>query len=297
MKTKKILTLFAILILSICTFFGCARVEMIRTIDEYFVITDKIFIEFDEQEFLKNGKSVSEVISKLDKDFDTLKEHIDNWKSQFSEYPDIMKELETGIVCDKVNSIKNQYSVYIEFKNSKMFYLFYGYYGLKDFEYFAALQDIGPFIDKMVSDEYLLEDYGIFFYKFSKLTSNNIKQDLREFTYEDRNICNEYSQLTGFTLDDVELVQLFSYPDDRLYSNADFMEEYGGVSFFGWEYGDKAEDFELEIYKLYPKYATWFILALIISAIVVVALIIMYYVKYRKQVRVLITKSDVENER
>lgn len=295
MKTKKILTILAVLIISMCTFFGCARIDVIRTIDENFVITDEIAIEFDEQAFLKSGKSVSQVISKLDRDFETLEEHISEWKNSFSDYPELMKELDKGIICNKKNDIVNTYSIYIEFKTSKMFYLFYGYYDM-EFEYLEALEDVGPFIDKMVAEDYLLEDYGIFFYKISKLTSSNVLPDLKEFTFKDRNICDEYEELTGFTLDDAEVTQYFTYPDDRLYSNADYQEEVGGVTFFAWEYDDKGEDFELEIYKLYPKHVSWFILGLIISAIVVIALIIIYFVKYRKQVEVMITKSDVENE-
>lgn len=297
MKIKKILTNAIMLLICVFTFFGCARVDMMRIIDGNYIITDKITIEFDEKKISSKGKTVEEVMSKLDADFDILKTAIDDWKNEFAtDYQDLYVEMQLGILCGKENSIKNEYSMYITFANSKMFYLFYGYYDTDEYGIDGALKDVGPFMDKIAHEEYGVENLNWFLKKYSMLVSDNPIKNIKEFTYNDRNICDDYSNFTGYTIEDLELNQIFTYPDDRIYSNADFEEEVGGLSFFGWELNGKDENFKLELYRLLPKTVAWYALGLIISTIVVIVLIFMYRKKYKKQVEVKITKAEVENE-
>lgn len=297
MKSKKILINLIILLLCVFTFFGCARVDMMRIVDGNYVITDKIVIEFDETKIVAGGKTVAEVVSKLDRDFDILKNAIDDWKKEFEEpYPDVYEELKLGVLCGKENSIKNKYSLYITFSSSKMFYLFYGYYPEEECTIDGVIADVGPFLDKIAREEYDIEDMGWFLTKYSMLLSDNPVDKIKEFTYNDRNICNDYSEYTGYTIEDVELNQIFTYPDDRLYSNSDFSEVEGGLSFFGWELNNKSEGYALELYRLLPKPAAWYVLGIVLSALTVVILLVVYFVKYRKQIKVKISKQDAEDE-
>lgn len=298
MRKKKILTNLVLIILSVFTFFGCARVDMIRIIDQDYAITDKITIEFDGQKLNNKGLSIDSIKSKLDGDFELLEECIEDWKSGFEiNYPDLFEELKTGILCGKDNSLANEYSIYINFANSKMFYLFYGYYNDEENNIDGALADVGPFLDKIAKEEYKVEELSWFLYKYSMLISENPKNKIKEFTYNGRNICEDYSAYTGYTIDEIELNQLFTYPDDRVYSNSDYStDEYLGNSVFFWDLNGKDEGFNLELYRLLPRPVAWYVLALIVSAIVVVALVIVYINKYRNKPKKLITKADVENE-
>lgn len=297
MRIRKILTTSIILLLSIFTFFGCARVDMMRIIDGNYVITDKITIEFDESKLSAKGKTIDEIKAKLDGDFELLEDCIDDWKGLFaSEYPDLYEEMKLGILCGKENSINNEYTLYITFANSKMFYLFYGYFNNEEYGIEGAINDVGPFLDKIANEEYKVESLGWFLYKYSMLVSDNPINNIKEFTYNGRNICDDYSTYTGYTIEDIELNQIFTYPDDRLYGNADYTEEVGGLSFFGWELNNKDGDFQLELYHLLPRAVAWYALGLIISAVVVVALIIVYKKKHKNAVQVKITKAEVEDE-
>ena len=90
------------------------------------------------------------------------------------------------------------------------------------------------------------------------------------------------------------VTQIFAYPDDRLYSNADVKEVVAGVTFLAWDLSDKGTDFEMSIFKLAPRSFSWYMLALGISAIFVVIATIVIAVKYRNEITVKITKQDVE---
>ena len=55
MKTKKIFTIIFLLLVSVTTFFGCAKVEFIRAIDSSETIIDKLAISLDESKINKAG--------------------------------------------------------------------------------------------------------------------------------------------------------------------------------------------------------------------------------------------------
>ena len=96
-----------------------------------------------------------------------------------------------------------------------------------------------------------------------------------------------------YNLEDVEFYEMFTYPDDRLYSNADDSEVNNGLSIYRWSLSDKDDNFEMVLYKLSPNASAWYILALVISILVVTILSIIVIVnrtnkkKSKKQVSVI----------
>ena len=61
-----------------------------------------------------------------------------------------------------------------------------------------------------------------------------------------------------------------------------------------WDFDDKSEDFVMEMYKLTPKAMWWYILALGISAIVVIVLLAVIFAKSKNQKIEKITRWEVE---
>ena len=108
------------------------------------------------------------------------------------------------------------------------------------------------------------------------------------------NYYDKYTKITGFDKDDVKVSQVFAYPDDRLYSNADEVEVIDGFTFMAWDLTDKDEDFEMSIYKIAPYVVAWYVLALMLTVVaVVVGFIIIREVASRSP-QVKITKKEVE---
>jgi hypothetical protein len=110
----------------------------------------------------------------------------------------------------------------------------------------------------------------------------------------DTNYYEKYTQMTGCSLSDIDVTQIFAYPEDRLHSNADVKEVVGGVTFLAWDLSEKGAGFEMDIYKVAPESVTWYILALLISAIFAVFATLYFAIKYKNEVAVKITKQDVE---
>ena len=61
-----------------------------------------------------------------------------------------------------------------------------------------------------------------------------------------------------------------------------------------WNMSDKAEDFQMEIYRLTPRSVNWYVFALVISAIVVIVLFINFGSKARQEK--LVTKKELEKD-
>ena len=140
--------------------------------------------------------------------------------------------------------------------------------------------------------------------KFYKVNENIVKKivknggildSLEGFEINGVNYYNKYRKEFNYdyNLEDVEFYEMFTYPDDRLYSNADDSEVNNGLSIYRWSLSDKDDNFEMILYKLSPNASAWYILALVISILVVTILSIIVIVnrtnkkKSKKQVSVI----------
>lgn len=296
MKIKK---LFVLILILFCTIFtGCANIEFVRFVDGNHAIQDKFVVELDKDKLNEKGYSMFEVLKDIESDFVNIKNSIEDWKKQFQVNPDLLyvyDMVKDGIIVDVKPARNDSNSIYlsITFSNLSMFGLFYGYSTIENQEYTKAMEDVGPFISKMIEEDYSTEELGLMLYKYSLLKDDGILASLKDFEYDGENYYVNYSEYFegDFEFSDVEVSEIFVYPDDRIYGNADDGEVISGVSTFKWVLSDKDENFQMEIYKMAPNAVNWYVLAIIISCMVVVVLFIIMFLKSKQNV-----KGKSENE-
>jgi len=297
MKIKKYLTALLLIFISAFTFFGCADVEFIRAVDATDTIIDKLVIEIDESKVNKSGVELSTVMNAINDDMTAFRLSVDKWKLQFVSFPELMEALDKGVYID-IALINNKISLAIEFANWQMFGVFYGYSDVENFEYSKAMEDVGPFIDDILNEDYSNENYGLFLIKYSILKNSGILGEIEDFQFNNTNYYDKYVELTNnrYSIEDISVSQIFAYPDDRVYNNADEFFVEGGMTFMRWDFDDKTEGFEMQMYKLSVNAIWWYVLALVISAVVIVTLVIIFMTKIKKQKIEQITRWEVESD-
>lgn len=306
MKSKKIITMIVLLLVAVFSLSGCASLQLIRAVDATGTIVDKLVIELDESKINKSGRTVNEVKSVIEGDVIAFRQYVKDWKEQFNieEYPELALSLENGILVNDTK-IGNQYTIAVEFKNWTMFGLFYGIVTVQDVEYEKAMTDVGPFLSNLLLGQYGTDNLGlgIFLYKYSLVEDEGFISNLQNLPEEERgsftDLYNKYRNLTyrNYDIDDLDISQIFAYPDEKIYGNADEVETTGGLTMMMWNLSDKDDGFKMEIYKLGPKSIGWYVLALIISAVVVLVIIFKLRANSAKEkVSVRITKEEVEKD-
>lgn len=302
MRLKKVFMCIALILISVTTLCGCANIEFIRAIDSSNTIIDKLAITLDESKINKAGRVLSNgrdgIIDKIESDMQDFIDDVKDWKKEFEIYPDLNERVKNGIKVEASKPRKNEISLSLEFDSWEMFGLFYGYAVAEDFEYTEFMADHGPFIDRILNQEYENNSYGLFLIKYSILKNSGIGKDVQDYEYKGKNYYTEYKNYmhNNYDLSDVDISQIFAYPDDRLYSNADDKEVQGDLTLLRWDLNNKSEDFELTIYKVAANSSNWYILALIISAVSVVIIIFVINRKSKNQIEVRITKGEVEKD-
>lgn len=304
-KIKRLLTILIILLVSTTTFFGCAEVEFVRQIDSYNKIKDMLVVTLNENEIKQKSPTnykelMTNAKNSIESDMQKFCEEVKNWQesAQFSDYYDLGQKVLNGIEIKCIrNDLSQKITLEIIFSDWKMFGLFYGYAEATDFEYTKFMEDHGPFIDRILNSDFESDTSGLFFIKYSILQNRGIKNDIYDFKFKNTNYYQKYKDMfAGYGISDISLSQTFMYPDDRLYSNADYKEVIADVTILKWDLSDKADDFEMTIYKVAPKSSSWYVLALILSAIFVVIITIILNKKSKKQIQVKITKKDLEKD-
>ena len=151
MKLKKILFCFSLILVSLISFSGCAKVELMRTVDSYSVIMDKLVVTLDKDKLLNNYTAVrSTVIA----DMVQFRNYVNDW---IEGYPKVYLDMKEGIVCEIPESQNNELSIVITFADISFFAVFYGLATINDVEYASAMQDVGPFIAEIFNQEYSLQ--------------------------------------------------------------------------------------------------------------------------------------------
>ena len=286
--------------LSIFTLCGCANIEYYRAVDATGIIVDKLVVTLDSQDINSKGLNYMYIRDEVVRDMTKFVNAVESWKSTaFEEYPNVnmaVNENEGIKVRYDETPKENKYSVTVEFANWTMFGLFYGITNMIGGEYQEFMTDVGPFISSIIDDVYTREDLNLFIYKTSKFDCNSIVSEIKELELPNLdNVYNKYTNMTKLDIDDIEISQSFVYPDDRIYSNADVVEVLGGSTFLNWNLSNKDENFQMSIYKIVPKGISWYVLALIISAIVIIVLICIFRFKSSGKDEQKITRREVES--
>lgn len=302
MKIRKVMAIVC-MALSIFVLTGCATIESYRIVDSDYSITDGIVITLDKKEL---GAKYDDVKQSVVRDMMSFSQYVSKWIDSFEDdHALIHSLLKKGITCGMVETEKdNQLKFIMKFSGIEYFRFFYGLEcvteELQDImlaeEYERALEDIGPFVANMSAGEYGRENMGLFLYKYYMFDSSGIMSGIGNCC-EDigvRDYVEKYSSMTGYTLDDVDITQAFTYPDDSLCSNADDVEKVGGMTFMSWDISEKDDDFKMEIYYLGARPTAWYVLALVLTAGATVG--IYFYIKKKHNgERPQITKQEIES--
>lgn len=283
---------------------GCATIESIRVVNPDYSIMDRLVITLDKK---KLGNKYEDVKNSIKSDIDKFKWHITDWIEQFKDDNfDVYKVLESGIKCTPMESAKdNEFGVTLEFAGIEYFRIFYGLEcvteELQDImstdQYYKAMTDVGPFISKISSDNYSSENMGLFLYKYYMFSDKGLMNGINDFALDDsQTYLEKYSIMSGFNMDDVEISQVFTYPDDRIKSNADEVEVVDGMTFMAWNLSDKDDGFEMEMYYVGARTTAWYVVGLIISVIAVVVIFFVVRYKHKEDIAVVITKQEVEKK-
>ncbi len=299
MKTTRFVSALILILVCLMTISGCASVEYIRIVDGTNAIIDKLVIELDESKINKTSKSVDEIIDVIESDMVTLRNSITEWKEQFRLIGDIYAEVTAGITVDIASSAKNQIAMTVKFGSARLFALFYGNLQLDETEYSKALSDVGPFVTKIIDTKYEpTEYYGMFLYKYSMIKDTGIVSDMQNLEINGENCMDKYRELTNNWYDenDLDISQIFVYPDSRIYSNADEKDVQLGMTFLKWNFADKPEDFEMSIFKIAPRSTNWYGVALVVSIVSIIIIAIVIAIQNKNGITVKITKDDVEKK-
>lgn len=297
MKFKKIILSFVLICISIFSFIGCAKIEFMRTVDGANAVVDWLVIELDEKKIEQAGERVSHIYGMINSDMQTIVQKVKDWKLTFEKYEDLYPAINEGIEAKVTeNKQDNKLTLSISFANVQLFGLFYGYVESDKYEYEKMMEDVGPFVEQMLKEEYSPnENYGLFLYKYSLIKDDGILSSIEDFTFGGTNYYNKYKEeMRIYDIQDVEISEIFTFPDNRLYSNADDKEKVEGLTLLRWDLtGKDVENFSIEIYKLAPRTVSWYILAFVITIIFIVVMSIVIYKKRKKSIDVKISKRDV----
>lgn len=300
MKIKKFLTTFFVLLICVFCCVGCGEVQFNRAVYADNKILDQFVINLNKTAIDNSGKiSAEELVDIIYEDLNTFRQYVEDWTNSFKDdYPDVHLALMEGLKCEVFPDPDTELSVSIEFANWGLFGMFYGISNIKDVEYEKAVSDVGPFIYQIAKQDYQVEDFGLFLQKYAMVKDDGVYSQIEKFKIDaiDVNYYEKYSNLTGFELEDCEVWQVFAYPDDRLYANADEKEVVENMTYFAWNLSDKSEDFQMSIYKIAPKSTIWYVLALFLSLATVIIVWVILKIKSNKRISMCISKKDVEKD-
>lgn len=293
--------------MSVLVLTGCASIETFRIVNPDYSIIDELVITLDRSKLDKVGKYET-VRNSIMNDMYEFKGYVDDWIDELEEgYPVIHQLFKQGIKCEIQDTGKdNMFKFVMTFSGLEYFRFFYGLEcvteELQDImdseEYYKAFEDIGPFVSKMSAGEYGRENMGLFLYKYYKFSNTGIFSGLDTFgsdiTTDGKSYVEKYSNMTNYSLDDVNMTQAFTYPDENIKSNADDTETVGGMTFMSWDISDKDDGFQMEVYYIGARTTAWYVLALVLTVGATVG-IYFYIKKKHNDKRPEITKQEVEN--
>jgi hypothetical protein len=151
MKLRRLLFCFSLIIVSIISMTGCAKVEMMRTVDSYSVIMDKLVVTLDKDKLLNNYSNVRNAVLS---DMIAFRNYVHDWIEGYEEdYPKVYLDMKEGIVCEVPESQNNELSVVITFADISFFAVFYGLANINNVEYASAMEDVGPFIQEIFDQD------------------------------------------------------------------------------------------------------------------------------------------------
>ena len=285
----------SVLILICCMFVmcGCANMEYLRVVDDNGQIMDKFTLELDRKDII--SKIGTTRYDELQKDIKLdLKNYTDNINNRRLEL-----QREYGGQKDFLNGVGVAVSEWFALNaTTDQIFVQVNYASI---EYYKLINNISDDGSKEDNNE-IVSNWFVSKYI---IKATNTFSNLEELGGED----NYFDYYTGhypeFSMDDVNLTQIYGTTDSRLKSNADYVEKIEGINYHLWEIDAKNGAYktcELSYYYLTAVGTGWYIIALALSIALAVILIVVYVVKtvkakkYKEKIIIPLDQIDRDDE-
>jgi len=289
---KKLLKAF-ILIFCCVMLCGCASVEYQRVTDDLGQIRDKITIELEEDKIV--GKIGQRKYDALKAD---IEHDLENYVSVIQNICVVLQR-EYAATYDFSEGVQAVASEWYPSGNGKQQIFVQVNYLNSD--YYKLVNGIPLEDDSKVDDNQIVSNWFVSKYI---IKTNNTFSNIEDLE-GDRNFYDYYTSTYGeYTIEDVNLVQIYGTTNKRLKSNADYVEKIDGVNYHLWEIDTKNGAYktcELSYYYLTAVGTGWYVLALGLAGLLAIVLVIIWLVKSsknKKYKKVVVTsvESDADDE-
>ena len=267
---------------------GCANMEYLRVVDDNGQIMDKFTLELDRKDII--SKIGATRYGKLQESIESdLGKYADKINSRRTEL-----HREYGGQKDFVNGVAAAASKFFQLnETTDQIFVQVNYASI---EYYKLINNI--------SDDGRSEADNGFVSKYI-IKATNTFSNLEELGGEDGYFKTYTRDYPEFSMDDVNLTQIYGTTDSRLKSNADYVEKIEGINYHLWEIDAKNGAYktcELSYYYLTAVGTGWYIIALALSIALAVILIVVYIVKtvkakmYKEKIIVPLDQIDRDDE-
>lgn len=287
MKRLKYLSL--ILVLScVVLLAGCANIEYQRLVDDFGQILDKITVEIDSSKLASdiNAETLVEwVKTDLRNDYVRPMEYrlLQYQYAHPTEYHEFREKVRIGEPVASLDNGVYKISVETVFASSDVMRYLYGY-------------------DASTSDDSSgLTESKTFFIKKYTQTSDNVFGDITQIEFNGENLYQKYAGYVGDEYDasDITLTQIYGSSDSRMHTNATETIDYNGFTCHLWEFSGDNSSGKLMFYYVTANPTGWYVLALAITAVTVLLVVAVYFVKHRNnkyKSKVVVVKNDDDSE-
>lgn len=288
---KKCLNIFILIFCCICLC-GCANIEYQRVTDDTGQIMDKFTIELDRKKITATvGQSRYEELKKdIKNDIDAYVSVIQNRISNL--------QREMGGRMDFQNGVSVAGGTWgQETASTDKIFVRVNYLNSEYYRYINNITEDGEDDGGEIVSNWFVSKYII--------TTSNAFANLEEYEGS-HNFYDYYTAKYGeFTMDDVALTQIYGTTDERLKSNADYVENIKGITYHLWEIDSENSAYktcELQYYYLTAVGTGWYVVALACSVGLVLILLTIHIVKkirskkYRTQVVKFSDQVTVDDE-
>lgn len=290
---KRFLSVF-ILICCMFVMCGCANMEYLRVVDDNGQIMDKFTIELDRKDIISKI-GATRYYDELQKSIESdLKKYADMINSRRTEL-----QREYGGQKDFVNGVAAAASKFFQLnETTDQIFVQVNYASIEYYKLINNISDDGSSeADNEIVSNWFVSKYII--------KATNTFSNLEELGGEDGYFKTYTRDYPEFSMDDVNLTQIYGTTDSRLKSNADYVEKIEGINYHLWEIDAKNGAYktcELSYYYLTAVGTGWYIIALALSIALAVILIVVYIVKtvkakkYKEKIIVPLDQIDRDDE-
>lgn len=259
---KKLCSLIMLVLCSVFILSGCASVNYSISILSNGTVEQGFVVNLDEQALADAGKNLSEVKTLISDNIDEL---ITDAFNNFAQR-DLSLEIKQQVV-QNIEILKNYPSaasiaVTLKFSSVTVYRYFYG-----------TLPEPEDAEDTTLTESYL-------FYSKYINESQTIYYDLEDSLMVQSWLT--YFSESGLNLSDVQYSFSYGTPLSHLYSDADEITYDNGIKIHTWNFDYDELNNSITTYTIGIKTASWYILALCLTAVFVNVLLVINLIKKRK---------------